>query len=792
MEGDYEVSGHEVIKLAPDIESQVASVLLDKDPLDSGEFDPVTYINALFPNEQSLSTVDTVLTKLRTKIRGLDQEIRELVRSQTDAGGQIRGELEATKKAMQDLFTRIKLIKEKAKQSEMMVHEITKDIKSLDHAKRNLAVSITVLKRLQMLVSALDQLRVMGSRKQYTEVAQILQVAVQLLQHFRPYKSVRQISVLCEAATNIQADLRRQIFNDFDAGFVGGNLRSQVKLLSDASLVIEVLEGDAKRQLIDWYTDLQLKDYRNIFRNNLDVGGLDNVSRRYAWLKRILKTYDDEHSQIFSSSWGVAESLCDKFCSDTKKDLEAVLVKLGATVDTKIMLQALQQTIDFESKLGMRFGSRVGDEVGSPKGDHDVAPQNGKFSKAISAAFESSLVYYIESEDKVLGGMMDSYRIKPEEEEGIYSSSTDLFYFYRQSLVQCAKLSTRKPFLEMCKLFGKWLRAYADILQVKLPRDDGRSRNVTDDELRTISFVINTADYCTSTTSQLEEKLQEKIDLEFKEQVNFDKERESFLNVTSNGVKALVRAMELVYEGPLNSASKMSWSAVESVGDQSKFVSQMATALGPSASIIKKTLTNHKYYRTFCDKFSESILSKWHNVIYKCKPISEIGAEQMLLDTQGLRGILIEMANIGSDPTHQAPATYIKILSKGVTKIEQLLKVVMSPHEPPEGLVQNYILLFNDPSVANFSKVLDLKGLKRADQQAVIEVFQNRAASGIATPSLSTPASTISASAAAASNAATSSANSASAASAASQTKAQQQFSQFTKFVSGMGKTRNP
>ena len=42
-------------------------------------------------------------------------------------------------------------IREKAKQAEQTVQFITKDIKSLDMAKRNLTSAITVLKRLQML-----------------------------------------------------------------------------------------------------------------------------------------------------------------------------------------------------------------------------------------------------------------------------------------------------------------------------------------------------------------------------------------------------------------------------------------------------------------------------------------------------------------------------------------------------------------------------------------------------------------------------------------------------------------
>jgi hypothetical protein len=74
------------------------------------------------------------------------------------------------------LFKKIQDIKSKAAQSESMVQEITQDVKSLDYAKRHLTHSVTVLKRLQMLVTAVDQLETMSRNKQYTESAQLLQV----------------------------------------------------------------------------------------------------------------------------------------------------------------------------------------------------------------------------------------------------------------------------------------------------------------------------------------------------------------------------------------------------------------------------------------------------------------------------------------------------------------------------------------------------------------------------------------------------------------------------------------
>lgn len=43
----------------------------------------------------------------------------------------------------------------------------------------------------------------------------------------------------------------------------------------------------------------------------------------------------------------------------------------------------------------------------------------------------------------------------------VLPSSTELFYFYGQSLDQCAKLSTGKPLYDLCNVHKKWLKIYA-------------------------------------------------------------------------------------------------------------------------------------------------------------------------------------------------------------------------------------------------------------------------------------------------------------------------------------------
>lgn len=86
-------------------------------------------------------------------------------------------------------------IREKATESEAIVKNITKDIQSLDLAKKNLSLSMTALKRLQMLgsflyqsayftrdahgylqVNALSDLEQLVQAKKYADIVQTLAV----------------------------------------------------------------------------------------------------------------------------------------------------------------------------------------------------------------------------------------------------------------------------------------------------------------------------------------------------------------------------------------------------------------------------------------------------------------------------------------------------------------------------------------------------------------------------------------------------------------------------------------
>lgn len=74
----------------------------------------------------------------------------------------------------------------------------------------------------------------------------------------------------------------------------------------------------ARNSLLSWYSVLLLRDYRRIFGSSSEAGQLDNVSRRFAWFRRVLKTYEEENSMIFPLSWNVGAVLTGGFSEVTR------------------------------------------------------------------------------------------------------------------------------------------------------------------------------------------------------------------------------------------------------------------------------------------------------------------------------------------------------------------------------------------------------------------------------------------------------------------------------------------
>ena len=62
-------------------------------------------------------------------------------------------------------------------------------------------------------------------------------------------------------------------------------------------------------------------------------------------------------------------------------------------------------------------------------------------------------------------------------------------------------------------------------------------------------------------------------------------------------------------------------------------------------------------------------------------------------------------------------------MNQSTSKIDPLLKTLQVRPSPPEALVQAYLIHIADKSDTNFRKVLELKGIRKAEQAQLLELF---------------------------------------------------------------------
>lgn len=533
------------------------------------------------------------------------------------------------------LFQRIEGVRTRALQTERDITTMTAEIKRLDGTKRNLTLSMTALKRLQMLTTAYEQLRGLARTRQYRECAGLLLAVLQLMKHFNSYRSIEQIAVLSRNVADLQRELLEQVCEDFEIAFAKGEISGRRPVLVEACLVADALGETAKSRLITWYVNTELREYRQVFRGNDEAGNLDNIGRRYAWFKRMLKTHEDEHAVIFPPHWRVNEMLAMAFCDGTREDFKGILEKSmrradGHKIDVNLLLSCLQETMDFEQSLEKRFSNELPRASIDTLSSSDDRTQN--FNGSISTAFEPYLSLWVESQDKALALMIPKYKNGPlvaEDEEfsvnAVIPSAIELFHFYKITLSQCAKLSTGERLFGLSKILAKYLEEYAQQVLLGFLQKGGAQGP----PLQDIVLVLNTADFWHTNTVQLEENIKKRIDPEFASKIDLSAQADTFLGVASASVQALVQKAEVGCEGAWREMKNTNWREMESVGDTSSYVGELLKHVNAQAEEVLSLIAKQQYARAFCDKLVERLATAYINNIVLCRPISEGGAEQV-------------------------------------------------------------------------------------------------------------------------------------------------------------------
>jgi vacuolar protein sorting-associated protein 53 len=257
-------------QLSSEVQKAIEEVMENDDPLSKPEFSATDYINAFFPTEQSLNSIDDVIAKMEIEIQVIDTNIRDIVRGASSSGSEGKQALDEAKKTIQQLFSQIADIKSRAEVTEDIVKAITSDIKQLDCAKKNLTSAITTLNHLHMLVGGVEKLKSLTEKRLYGEISNPLQAITEVNQHFTQYNEIPQIKEISNTVAEIHQQLATQITEDFKCTFslkpTGSGNKMTLSKLKDACLVISVLDSKVRRELVKWFiSELIVIKLRKLF-----------------------------------------------------------------------------------------------------------------------------------------------------------------------------------------------------------------------------------------------------------------------------------------------------------------------------------------------------------------------------------------------------------------------------------------------------------------------------------------------------------------------------------------------
>jgi len=293
-------------------------------------------------------------------------------------------------------------------------------------------------------------------------------------------------------------------------------------------------------------------------------------------------------------------------------------------------------------------------------------------------------------------------------------------------------LSQGRPYYEIYCIFQKSLATYATKLKERLETLEGKgSRVLTEEEVKQTCVILNTAYYCSTTTKEIEASFKSDIDEQYKEKVMAQHTVDIFEGLIAQCLKALVRTLsiKLTNDGSgsnLRSIVTTNWNTWETVGDQSEYINTVQSELTDMMTLFRNIIVD-EHFTFLCDSVAKAIIQLFEAQLWLIRGISEIGAEQLLVDATSLKGVLTRLPVIGAgtggvgEEGPKVSERFIKRIEKEMGPIEKLLKILMTPKEM---LAETYKQMFHQaPTVHQFIKILNLKGISRAEQGGFLDQY---------------------------------------------------------------------
>ncbi|CAK9253074.1 unnamed protein product [Sphagnum jensenii] len=346
--------------------------------------------------------------------------------------------------------------------------------------------------------------------------------------HFEEYVDIPMIAEIKGRVDAVAAELTDQLMESVaDVSMILQSLPGHLRSLPDACLVVDSLGNQVRHTLLEEFVQQQLAPYDQLFGYGKQHCTLEEVDRRWAWFKRLLKTVDTKFSSLCPQHWRLPLRLCVEFMRKTKRHVSELLAQLESkdAVDVSSLLKALQTSLRFEQEMCLQFetlfkpfgferGMRANTSMVDFE-DESMVQRSAVHQEIMDQCMDSfeknapadptldniERLFLIKSFFILKGGIsngfdryMGSYvvlerhnledllrRLSTEDDTAqsnnesgpasgnVYGSSISMFVYIKNSIKRCTALTTGQTFYSLTKEFKACLQQYADMLKTRCP-----------------------------------------------------------------------------------------------------------------------------------------------------------------------------------------------------------------------------------------------------------------------------------------------------------------------------------
>jgi len=230
--------------------------------------------------------------------------------------------LEMTENLLAKEIQRITEIMPLIEKLESSVQEARQVLEGLEGKKRRIEACLTVTKNIQLVDEGIELIKASLKEQKYGKIASTLLGLSQLMEHL---KEALTGGGLFERINGSFNDLMKSLWSTIFQLFKTHSSRKggfrpkphEAVLLGQAALVIDVMGEPYRSRLIDWFIEGQLRDYKEMFRENAELASLSRLNNRFHWLQRLVMRFRAEHSFIFLEAWDLPKLICQHFCAIT-------------------------------------------------------------------------------------------------------------------------------------------------------------------------------------------------------------------------------------------------------------------------------------------------------------------------------------------------------------------------------------------------------------------------------------------------------------------------------------------